>query len=73
MRPVLVVAIDEHVEARLLLQDVRSRRFGRFQLQRPVHPLVPAVLLWVAGSDALNSNAEAQPHRQFAEPIQGSG
>jgi hypothetical protein len=30
MRPLLVEALDERVEARLLLQDVRRGRFGRF-------------------------------------------
>jgi hypothetical protein len=65
--------LAEGIEARLLLVRVGRRRPRGLRLQRPVHPLVPAVLLWVAGSDALNSNAEAQPHRQFAEPIQGSG
>ena len=37
--------VDEGVEARLLLQDVRRGRLGRFLLQREMHPLVPAVLL----------------------------
>ncbi len=48
MRPLPVVAIDEGIEARLLLQDVGGGRLGRFLLQRQVHPLVPAVLLGMA-------------------------
>jgi hypothetical protein len=64
MRPVVVVLLDEAVESRLLLQDIRRCWFGRFPLQRPVHALVPAVLLRMAWGDALDPNPEAEPpHR----------
>jgi hypothetical protein len=33
MRPLLIVAIDEGIEARLLLQHVRGRGLGGFLLQ----------------------------------------
>jgi hypothetical protein len=63
MRPIPVVAIDEGIEARLLLQDIRGRRFGGFELQRPRHPLVPAVLLGMPRLDALDPNAKAEQVR----------
>jgi hypothetical protein len=44
MRALLVVALDEGVEAPLLLQHVRRDRFGRFLLQDRMHPLVAPVL-----------------------------
>ena len=54
MRPLLVVALDEAIELRLLLQEVLRGRLGRLLLQCQVHALVPAVLLRVAGLDALD-------------------
>jgi len=43
-------------------------------VQRAVHPLVPAVLLRVAGLDPFDPNAEPQPpHGQLAESIERSG
>jgi hypothetical protein len=59
MRPFLVVALDEGVEARLLLQHVGCGRFGRLVLQRQMHALVPAVLLRMPRFDAFDLNAEA--------------
>src|SRR3954465_11503703 len=47
MRPVVVVARHEGVEARLPLQDVGRGGLGRLRLQRAVDALMPAVLLWV--------------------------
>ena len=36
-----------------------------------MHPLVPAVLLGMAGLDALDLNAQAEPpHRQLAEAVE---
>src|ERR1700747_1686670 len=45
MRPLLVVFLSELVEALLLRPPVASRRLGRLLFQRPVHSLVPPVLL----------------------------
>ena len=45
MRPLLVVALDEAIEARLLLQHVGGGGLGGFLLQRQMHALVAAVLL----------------------------
>src|SRR5439155_1453803 len=71
MRALLVVALDEGIEARLLLEHVRLGRPRRLSLQREMHPLVPAVLLGLARLDALDANAEPQPpHRQFAQPVE---
>ena len=56
MRALLVVALDEAIELRLLLQEVLRRRLGRLLLQRQMHALVPAVLLRVAGLDALDGD-----------------
>ena len=57
MRSLLVVALDEAIELRLLLQEVLRRRFGGFLLQRQMHALVPAVLLRIAGLDALDARS----------------
>ena len=49
----MVVNLDESVEALLLLEEVEGSGPGGFLLERSVHALVPTVLLWVAGLDAL--------------------
>ncbi len=49
MRPLVGVLLEEGVKPRLLLQDVRGGRLGGIQLERQVHPLVPTVLLGLAG------------------------
>ena len=72
MRPVLVVALDKRIEARLLLQHIGGRRLGRFLLERQMHPLVPPILLRVAGLNTFQLNAEPEPpDRQFTEPVEG--
>ena len=60
---VIIVAEGRH--ATLLLPIGGGRRRGDVLLHGPVHALVPAVLLGMAGLDALRPNAELQePHRQ---------
>ena len=59
MRPLMVVALDEGIEARLLVQKVGRGRLGGFGLQRQMHPLVAAVLLGMPGLDALDVDPEA--------------
>src|SRR5690348_18398244 len=56
--------LDKVVEAGLLLQAVHSGWSGCFSLQREMHALVAAVLLRVAGLNALESDAEAEPDRK---------
>src|ERR1700746_1787085 len=51
----------EGVEAALLLQGVLPWRPGCLLLQCEVHAFVAAVLLWMAGLDALDCDAETQP------------
>src|SRR5260221_14585457 len=58
----------------LLLQAVRAWRSGCLLLEGKVHALVPAVLLRMAGLDALDGNAEAKPpDRELGEVEQGIG
>ena len=59
MWPVLVVARDEGIEARLLLQHIRGGGFGGFGFERPVHPLVAAVVLRMARLAPLDRNAQS--------------
>ena len=61
MRAFGVELADEGVEAGLLLEAVHARRAGGFLLQGQVHALVAAVLLRMAGLDALDGDAEPQP------------
>ncbi len=64
MGALVIVALAEGVEARLLGSRVRRRRCRRVLLQRPVHALVTAVLLRAARSDPLEPDAELQPVRR---------
>ena len=57
VRPVLVEVADEVVEAGLLDEEVLGSRLGGFLLEREVHALVAAVLLGMAGLDALDVDA----------------
>ena len=67
-------SLHEGIEAGLLLQAVDARRPGGFLLQRQVHALVAAVLLRMAGLDALDGDAEPQPpDRELGEIEQGVG
>src|SRR5215469_13303898 len=60
--------LNKGVEAGLLLETVHCGRSGCLFLQRQMHALVAAVLLWVARLDALDGDAEPQPpHREFGE------
>ena len=61
MRPLVIEAVDELIEAFLLLQQVVRGRFSGFLLQGQVHPLMAAVLLRTPGLDALDRDAQAQP------------
>jgi hypothetical protein len=66
VRALTVVDLHEGLELASLLKQVLRRRLGRFLLQGEVHPFMPAVLLRVAGLDALDLDPQAQPpHRQL--------
>jgi hypothetical protein len=58
MRPLVVELLREGVEPRLLLERIRRGRFGGFPLEGQVHPLVPAVLLRLAGLNAFDLNPQ---------------
>src|ERR1700680_1313759 len=61
MGALLVEGADELIEARLLLQEVPGGGLGGFLLERQMHALMPAVLLRMAGLDALDADTQAQP------------
>ena len=66
-----VVLVPEDVELALLPLRAVRRRLGHRVLQRLVHPLVPAVLLWLARLDELGKDSQLDPpHRQLAQPAQ---
>jgi hypothetical protein len=58
MRPVVVEILDEVIELPLLLEEVFGGRFGGFLLERQMHALVAAILLRIAGFDALDADPE---------------
>lgn len=70
--PLDIVAIDEVVEPGLLQQEVVRSRPRGLRLQGQVHTLVAAILLRVAGLDALDLDAEPLD-RQPAWAEQGIG
>jgi hypothetical protein len=59
MRALVVVNLDKVIEAVLLLKEVIRGRFRSFLLQRGACAL--ASILLVAGLDALEVDAKAQP------------
>ena len=59
VRPLAIEAIHERVEAHLLLEHVGRGGARGIRLQGEMHALVTAVLLGMAGRDALEPNAEA--------------
>jgi len=68
VRPTAVVAVDEGIEPGLLLEHVGGGGLSRFGLQGEMHAFVPAILLRMAGLDALDVDAEAEPpDGEFAE------
>src|ERR1041385_5622139 len=69
MRTLHVVFLSEPVKSLLLLLEILRRRTGRLCLQRPMHPLVPAVLLWLASLNALMHDPQLHPpDRQPRQP-----
>jgi len=73
VRPLLIEALDEAIEASLLLQEVLRCRARGLLLQRQVHALVPTVLLGIAWLDALDRDTQSQPpHRELAQAEEGA-
>ena len=75
MRALLVVLATKRPEATLLRGPTRRRRPRGSSLERPMHPLVPAVLRRTAGLRALRHDPQANPPdrqpRQAARPSSG--
>ncbi len=69
MGPFGVVAADEVVELGLLLKEVLRGRSGGLDLQGQMHALVAAVLLRMAGLDALDLDAEPQRPTESLERL----
>ena len=65
MRSLIVVAVDEVIELGLLLQEVVASQLCGFRLQGRMHAFMAAILLRVAGLDALDRDAETQPPTWF--------
>ena len=59
MGSLVVVAVDEVIKPGLLLQEVFGGWFGGLQLQGQMHTFMSAVLLRMAGLDALDLDAAA--------------
>jgi hypothetical protein len=57
MRALIVVNLEEVIEALLLLQEVEGSGLGGFLLEGQVHPFVAAVLFGMTGLDALQADA----------------
>ena len=57
----VVIALEEAIEPCLLLQEVGGGRFGGFFLEHEMHAFMAAILLGMAGFDALDTDCEAQP------------
>jgi hypothetical protein len=71
VRAFVVVALDERIEARLLLQDIGRGWVRRFRVERQMQALMATVLLGMPGRNPLEPDADAQPpHRQLTQPIQ---
>jgi len=74
MRAFDVELTHEGIEPGLLLQRVEARRAGGLLLQGQVHALMAAVLLRMAGLDALDGDTQAQPpDRQAGEIVEAVG
>src|SRR5437763_10882099 len=65
VRSLLIEDTAKGVKPALLLAQGRRRRAGGVLLQRQMHPLVSAILLWLTRHDPLGSDASLdQPHCQ---------
>src|SRR6516225_10198722 len=73
MRAVVVKVVAEAVKADLLLGRGGRRRARGLGLERGMHALVPAILLWRTRLNPLQTNAQLDPlHRQPGEPARAA-
>jgi hypothetical protein len=63
VRSFLVEDLDELIEARLLLKEIRGRWFGSFFFQSEMHAFMPAVLLRMARYDPFATPIDKQDRR----------
>jgi len=69
VRSYLIIRTTECVKSLLLLLYILRWRTCRFILQCPVHSLMPAILLWLAGLNTLRDDSQRYPpHRQPGQP-----
>ena len=61
MRPVVDVTLDKVIEALLLLGEVVACGLGGLFFEGQMHTLAAPVLLWAAGFDAFDTDAQTQP------------
>jgi len=74
MRPCMVELVTAVVALPLVRAKVGTGWSGGFGFERPMHPLVAAVLVRSTGCDELRYEAQAHPPRgQLGEPGQGVG
>ncbi len=68
MGTLVVEDLDKFFEARLLLKKIGGGRLGGLFLQGQMHALMAAILLGMAGLDALNTDPQAEPpHGELAQ------
>src|SRR5882762_1934692 len=74
VRPLLIVLSAKPIEGPLLRDQRRARGTNGLGLERFVHALVRAILLWLARQDPLVLNAETHPpHIQLGESVNAGG
>ena len=65
----IVAAFDEVIELGLMLQEVLAGWLGSLELQSQMHAFMPAVLLRMAGLDALDRDTEPDHHTDSLERL----
>jgi hypothetical protein len=70
----LIELFEVIIEFALLLHTVEARGTSGFRFEGEMHTLMPAILLWMTGLDALDGEAQTQPpHRKLGEVEQRVG
>ena len=74
MRALPIELLPEPIELALLPSQTAGGRDGGLLLERAVHPLVDAILLWLPRLNELGVDPQLdEPYRQLREPRQGVG